>query len=162
MDNGKHILISLEPRHAENIFAGRKQVELRRRTMHVESGTTVWIYAKLPVGSIIGRVRIASVHISSPTNLWCRFGSRSGLSKDEFFEYFNDVKQGVALVLEKAERLHSSLSLEDIRGIDNGFQPPQFFVRLTAQHPVLGAVKAFYNQRSRTELAKSGLISEPA
>jgi predicted transcriptional regulator len=51
-----HILISLEPRHAESILEGRKRVELRRRTMNVTIGSTVWMYAKLPVGSIIGRV----------------------------------------------------------------------------------------------------------
>ena len=44
------ILISLEPRHAENILEGRKRVELRRRTMNVTIGSTVWMYAKLPVG----------------------------------------------------------------------------------------------------------------
>jgi hypothetical protein len=33
-----HILISLEPRHAENILEGRKRVELRRRAMNVISG----------------------------------------------------------------------------------------------------------------------------
>ena len=140
MDNGKDILISLHPKHAENIFLGIKKVELRRRTMHVEPGTTIWIYAKLPVGSIIGQVKIVSVHISPPAILWEKFGSISGLSKNEFFNYFYGVKQGIALVLENAERLHSSLSLQDIRELGDGFQPPQFFVRLTAHHPVLGAI----------------------
>jgi hypothetical protein len=34
-----HILISLEPRHAENILEGRKRVELCRRTMNVTIGS---------------------------------------------------------------------------------------------------------------------------
>jgi len=142
MDNDKHILISLNAKYAESIFSGSKQVEFRRRIMHVEPGTTVWIYAKLPVGSIIGRVNIVSVHESSPANLWNRFESISGLTYNEFFDYFNGAKQGTALVIEKAERLNRHLSLEDIREIDDRFQPPQFFVRLTAKHPVLDAVKA--------------------
>ena len=142
MDNEKHILISLEARHADKIFSGSKQVELRRRTMHVEPGTTVWIYAKLPIGSIIGRVKIVSVHALSPTEIWRQYGKISGLSKSEFFEYFSGIKKGFALVLEDAERLNSYLSLEDIREIYDSFQPPQFFAHLTAQHPVLGAVKA--------------------
>lgn len=143
MSNGENILISLESRHAENIFAGNKRVELRRRNMNVRPGTTIWIYVKLPIGSIIGRVRIGAVHASSPTALWRRFGSVSGLSRSEFFDYFNGVTQGVALVLEDAERLHRSLSLEVLREIAKGFQPPQFFARLTAQHPLLGAVTAW-------------------
>jgi hypothetical protein len=36
MIGDEHILISLEPRHAENILAGRKTVELRRRPMNVK------------------------------------------------------------------------------------------------------------------------------
>ena len=141
MGNGEHILISLASRHAENIFTGRKLVELRRRTMHVVPGTTVWIYVKLPVGSIIGRVKIGAVHTSSPATLWRRFGPVSGLSRSEFFDYFNGVAQGIALVLEDAERLDSSLSLEVLREITKGFQPPQFFARLSAQHPLLGSLR---------------------
>lgn len=140
MGNGEHILISLAPRHAENIFSGRKQVELRRRAMNVAPGTTVWIYVKLPVGSIIGRVKIVGIHASSPAALWRRFGSVSGLSRGEFFEYFNGVAAGVALVLENAQRLHRSLSLDALRELADGFQPPQFFARLGAKHPFLGAI----------------------
>ncbi|MFA6311081.1 MAG: hypothetical protein WCV99_18105 [Sterolibacterium sp.] len=137
---GEHILISLTSRHAENIFAGNKQVELRRRPMNVAPGTTVWIYVKLPVGSIIGRVKIGAVHALSPMTIWRRFGAVSGLSRKEFFGYFDGVTKGVALVLEDAERLQCSLSLDALREISDGFQPPQFFVRLNAQHPVFGAV----------------------
>lgn len=142
MGNGEHILISLASRHAENIFSGRKQVELRRRTMNVAPGTTVWIYVKLPVGSIAGRVKIGAIHASSPAALWRRFGSVSGLSRKEFFDYFTGVAAGVALVLENAERLNRSLSLDALRDLADGFHPPQFFSRLGAHHPVLGAVMA--------------------
>src|SRR5438552_11803746 len=96
----KHdILISLASRHADKIFAGEKQVELRRRAMRVAPGATVWIYVKLPVGSIVGRAKLEAIHASSPASLWRRFGLVSGLSKEEFFEYFKGVTQGYALVL---------------------------------------------------------------
>ncbi len=140
MANEEHILISLTSRHAENILAGRKQVELRRRTMHVVPGTTIWIYVKLPVASIIGRARIGAIHASSPATLWRRFGSVSGLSRSEFFDYFKGAAEGIALVLEDAVRLRCSLSLHALRELADGFQPPQFFARLGAHHPVLGAV----------------------
>lgn len=142
MGSGEHILMSLAPRHAENIFSGCKHVELRRRTMRIAPGTTVWIYVKVPVGSIIGRVKIGAIHASSPSALWRRFGSVSGLSRSEFFDYFNGVAAGVALVLENAERLHRVFSLSALRELADGFQPPQFFVRLGAEHPLLGAFRA--------------------
>lgn len=142
MNDKQHILISLASRHADKIFSGQKQVELRRRPMCVGPGATVWIYVKLPVGSIVGRARIEAVHASSPASLWRRFGSMSGLSKQEFFAYFAGVKKGFALVLEGAQRLRQSLSLEALRKAAKRFQPPQFFIRLTADHPVFGVVRA--------------------
>ena len=140
MGNEEHILISLESRHAENIFLGHKRVELRRRTMNVSPGATVWIYVKLPVGSIVGHARIGKVHASSPCALWRCYGPVSGLSKQEFFEYFGGSEQGVALVLERSTRLRSSLSLETLRQVSERFQPPQFFARLTSEHPLHEAV----------------------
>lgn len=142
MPEGQNILISLAPRHAKNIFEGRKLVELRRRTMHIPEGSTVWIYEKLPVGSVTGRVQAKAVHKSPPADLWRRFGSVSGLSKTEFFAYFDGVEQGCAIVLEDAQPLRTALSLGALRKIAGTFQPPQFFVRLTEQNPILGAARA--------------------
>src|SRR5579863_2728843 len=101
----EHILISLASRHAENILAGTKRVELRRRTMNIEPGATLWMYVKLPIGSIVGQARVGAIHVGAPSTLWRRFGSVSGLSRAEFFEYFCGVTRGVALVLEDSKRL---------------------------------------------------------
>lgn len=142
MSDSKHILISLASEHAEKIFGGEKLVELRRRRMRVPPGATVWIYVKLPVGSIVGRAKVEAVHSSSPEILWRRFGSVSGLSRQEFFEYFAGVTRGFALVLQGAQRLRRSLSLENLRQIARHFQPPQFFHRLRSDHPLFRLVAA--------------------
>jgi predicted transcriptional regulator len=139
MHNNEHILISLAPRHAENIFAGRKQIELRRRTMHVNPGTIVWVYVTLPVGSIVGRARITALHRGAPAALWAQFGPVSGLSEAEFLAYLDGVEEGVVLLLEDARHLRLPLSLAAIRQIAVGFNPPQFFIRLGQQHPLFAA-----------------------
>lgn len=141
MRNEEHILISLTPRHAGNIFTGSKLVELRRRTMHISPGTTAWIYVKIPIGAIAGRVTISAVHTASPTSLWRRFGAVSGLSKSEFFDYFSGVTEGVALELVDAKELCRSISLASLREISSGFQPPQFFTRLISPNPILVVAK---------------------
>lgn len=140
MRNLEHILISLAPRHAKNIFDGIKHIELRRRPMNVEPGTIAWIYVTLPVGSLVGMVKIAAVHKSSPSALWRRFGSVSGLAKSEFFAYLDGLETGVVLVLKDAKILHKPLSLQDLRGIAEGFNPPQFFIRVGEQHPLFNAL----------------------
>lgn len=141
MRNDEHILISLTPRHAENIFAGHKLVELRRRTMHITPGTKAWIYVKLPIGAIIGRVTIRDIHNSTPASLWRRFGLVSGLSRSEFFDYFSGVTNGIALELEDVKELRHSVSLTTLREASGGFQPPQFFIRLISSNPILKAIK---------------------
>ena len=138
----ENILISLTPRHAENILAGTKLVELRRRPMNITAGATVWIYVKLPVGSIIGNARVRAIHIGPPSTLWRRFGAVSGLTRTEFFNYFRGVTRGIALVFKDSKRLTRQLPLSALRTIDRQFQPPQFFVRLTPEQPLLQAISA--------------------
>jgi predicted transcriptional regulator len=132
----EQILISLEPRHAENILEGRKRVELRRRRMNVAIGSTVWFYAKRPVGSIIGRAIIQAIHAFAPTTLWHRFGAVSGVSRSEFFEYFAERDQGIALELSDCRRLAPAFDLKALRRLHHGFQPPQFFTRLRHDTPL--------------------------
>jgi predicted transcriptional regulator len=134
------ILISLEARHAESILQGIKSVELRRRTMKVRAGATVWIYAKLPVASIVGCASVAAVCIHAPSTLWRKFGGTSGISRREFFDYFEGIGKGTALELTNCRRLHSSISLQSLRRLSAGFQPPQFFVRLKQDAPILSSI----------------------
>ena len=84
MSDADHILISLEPRYAESILERIKLVELRRRAMKVKVGATVWLYAKLPVGSIVGRATVRANHVLAPSTLWRRFGAVSAISRGSF------------------------------------------------------------------------------
>jgi predicted transcriptional regulator len=136
------VLISLEKRHAENILSGAKRVELRRRSMNVIPGTTVWLYAKVPVGSIIGSAVVRHVHQLSPTAIWKQFGPTSGLSRRELYRYFDGAKQGFVLELTGAQRLRSSLSLDSLRRLSATFQPPQFFIKISRDHPIYDAVNS--------------------
>ena len=128
--------MSLAPRHAANIFSGTKTIELRRRAMNVSIGTTVWIYVTLPIGSILGSAKIAAVHKLPPSTLWRKFGSVSGLSKAEFLNYLDGLDEGVVLSLNDVKMLDQPLSLVALRGIAEGFNPPQFFIRLKEEHPL--------------------------
>lgn len=150
MADKENILISLESRHAKSIYAGAKRVELRRRTMHVTPGTTVWIYEKVPVGSITGSATVTAVHTASPAQLWRRFGSVSGLSKAEFFTYFSDLAVACALILDDAQHLLKPLPLASIKNTTGNFHPPQFFIRLAGTHPVLLALGTRGKDRNRS------------
>lgn len=141
MTEVENILISLDHRHAQNIYAGTKKVELRRRALNVNAGDIVWIYEKIPVGSITGSASITAVHIKSPAKLWRQFGAVSGLSKAEFFDYFAGQGTACALELSEAHRIPKPLSLAALRVAISNFQPPQFFLRLQAKQPILAALR---------------------
>lgn len=139
MTTSAHALISLEERFAEGILNGTKLVELRRRPMRLSVGTTIWMYVKVPIGKVAGSAEVGSMHSLAPTTLWRRYGDVSGLSRAEFFQYFEGAKQGFVLVLDKPKRLHKPVPLDRLRLLSGAFQPPQFFQHLDGQGPLVSA-----------------------
>lgn len=72
--------------------------------------------------------------------LWRKFGRCGGISRSEFFDYFEGISRGIALELTNCRRLCGSLTLGSLRRLIAGFQPPQFFVRLEQDAPLLAAI----------------------
>ncbi|MBN3814064.1 transcriptional regulator [Paraburkholderia sp. Ac-20347] len=142
MNTYDHVLISLEERHAINIFAGTKRVELRRRTMNVAEGTVVWIYVKRPIGSVVGLAIVAATHTLTPSQIWRRFGTCSGLEKTEFFNYFDGRDQAFALELKSVQKLKQEVPLGKLRDVSSGFHPPQFFTRIDPTGALANAMVA--------------------
>lgn len=140
MNEAAHALISLEERFAEGILNGDKLVELRRRPMRVPVGTTIWMYAKVPVGMVVGSAQVQSLQLLAPATLWKKYGDVSGLGRAEFFDYFSGVARGFALVLGNPTRLPRPIPLERLRSLNDGFQPPQFFVHLASDGVLVSAL----------------------
>lgn len=132
MNDRKHLLISLENRHAVNILSGVKQVELRRRTMHVSEGDIVWLYAKKPVGAVVGYAVVGRCTTTTPAAAWRRFGKVSGLFKAEFMAYFSGLTSAFVLGVRAPKTLRYPISLSALRGAAPTFQPPQFYCHLDA------------------------------
>ncbi|MBO9689875.1 hypothetical protein [Roseateles chitosanitabidus] len=137
-----HVLISLEERHANNILAGTKTVELRRRSMHVPAGSLVWFYVKKPVACIVGFAVAGELYSGAPDTVWRKFGGVSGLARKEFMDYFVGCKAASAMPLEEPTRLIQSVRLDELRHSVPGFHPPQFYVRMDADSPLRALLTA--------------------
>jgi predicted transcriptional regulator len=124
------ILISLHPRHSDNVVAGIKTVELRRRRLRVSPGTRVWIYTKRPRACIDAVAVIDSIYEASHNELWRRFADRIAITRPNFNKYFAGANRAYAIVLRSASPLKRAIRLEEVRRRVQGFQPPQFFKRL--------------------------------
>ncbi len=136
------ILISVEERHAKNLLSGTKKMELRRRKINVKCGDRVWIYSKVPKGTVEAIGHVSSVFSASPVAIWEKFSESVGLSEIEFFEYYADLDMGHAIIFSKVLPLKNCVDLKDIRRHYESFQPPQFFQRLNAASPVLQLFEA--------------------
>lgn len=137
MDNPGDILISVEERHASNMLAGNKSVELRRKPLNIPSGTRVWIYSKLPRGQVQALAVVDEVVADTPKKIWNSYGAQSAISKSEFDAYFVDAETGYAIVFQEVRPLAPILNLSSIREKISHFHPPQFFKRLTNGSPEL-------------------------
>jgi predicted transcriptional regulator len=132
----QHLLISLEERHAFNILAETKLVELRRRRMHVNSNDVVWMYVKQPIAAIVGYAIVDFAETAKPKEIWDVYGAVSGLSKDEFIKYFSDTSSGMVLGLKTPRTLMRPIPLTTLRKTSLRFHPPQFYCR-TLTNPSL-------------------------
>jgi predicted transcriptional regulator len=146
----ENILISMHETHASNFRVGKKTVELRRRTIHLSPGTLVWIYTKVPKGSVELLGTVDEVIRDSPKNLWRRFGAKSAISKGQFDLYFEDALQGSAIILREIKQLSPTVKLDRMRRISTGFNPPQFFKKLGEESPELKLLRSSRLKRTVT------------
>ena len=83
------IILSIKPKYCEKIVSGAKRVEFRKRFIsNADKIEFVYMYATYPIKKIVGTFRIDSIVRGSPSDLWRKFKSISGISRDEFFRHF--------------------------------------------------------------------------
>ena len=75
------LLLSLKPRYADLIFAGRKKAELRRRIASGIEGRDVFIYVSSPVMQLRGGFRVGQVWQGSPEEVWNEVSELVGVNK---------------------------------------------------------------------------------
>lgn len=124
------ILISLHPRHCDNLVSGQKTVELRRRKIAVQPGTRVWIYSTRPRACVEAYATVEKVVSGTHDDLWNAFRDKVAVSRCEFDHYLAGTADAHAIVLKEVAPLKPSITLKELRRKIAGFHPPQFFKRL--------------------------------
>lgn len=124
------VIISIKPYYAEEILAGRKTIELRRRIPNISKGSRLWIYATMPVGSIIGFATVKNIMKGSPAYIWQESFEQTLVGRDHFDAYFQGAGEAVGLVLMDIKRCVPA-SIEKIKLIRENFHPPQVMLKLS-------------------------------
>lgn len=122
---GNAILLSVQPKYVEKIFAGEKKVELRRICPRVQRGDLVIIYASSPVMAVLGSFMVDHVVTKHPRELWPVVEHFACISRKEFDMYYRGSRFGVAIFFSKARPINEPLRLGEIRKRWPEFHPPQ-------------------------------------
>lgn len=135
-------IISIKPKHVENILSGNKTVELRTRSISLPAGSILWVYTTLPVGKVKLSAEIDFVEALHPKVIWTKYGKSICITKEEFDDYTKGRDLVVAIGLKNVQPLEKELCLESMREYEKSFQPPQFISRLL---PERALYSAFYS-----------------
>ena len=143
------LLISIKPRYVEKILSGEKSVELRRRKPRSLPGDWLAIYETAPTMALVAVTQITEVRINSPQCLWRSIGPVSGITKDEFDEYFAGTDRAVGIVIKSTLELAKPIPLADLRRAWPRFHPPQGFIYLSDSRRqfVLDRAESFNSQQ---------------
>jgi predicted transcriptional regulator len=126
---GKAIVLSIKPKYAELILAGKKTVELRRMWA-AEPVSVIVIYASSPIQRLVGIVNVQKVVQAAPSILWNLCLDRGGgLTRRELLDYFNGTKSGYAVLLENVVRFKNMI---DPSSVIANFRAPQSFRYISA------------------------------
>lgn len=123
-------LISIKPKYAEAILAGRKTVELRRRIPALVPGTRLFIYSTLPVGAVVGAVTLEGGARGTPGEIWDEYAPQAGVERDDYNAYFRGTDEAVGLILTCVQRV-APVTIQALRMLRPGFHPPQVLIRLS-------------------------------
>lgn len=121
------VLLSVRSPHVERILAGTKTVEFRRRPWSVPDGTRVLLYGSREQRAILGSVVVASTEVGSKTEMWEAHGVSSGLTRQEYRDYFAGASVAVAIKIAEATVLPDPLQLSELRRRSPGFHVPQSY-----------------------------------
>ena len=110
------ILMSIRPQYANKIFDGTKTVELRRvKPKVLQEGDLIFVYVSSPVKSLVGAFSVDSVMEKPLLALWKNVKDSAGISRSDFFSYFQGVEKGVAIFIKDVWLLPKPVHLSNLQ-----------------------------------------------
>jgi predicted transcriptional regulator len=117
------VVLSIKPEFVNKIFDGTKRFEFRKAIFKNENIKTVIVYASSPVQKVIGEFEIERIINHDIDTLWGMTENLSGITKDYFYQYFEDRKAGYAIQIKAVRKYKKPKDLK----ADFNLVPPQSF-----------------------------------
>ena len=119
--------MSIKPQFVEKIRRGEKKFEFRRVLPKCQEVDTIIVYASKPVGKVVGEITIGD-YLTYPTEeLWERTEEKSGLTREEFFDYFHVKANAHAIEIKSYQDYEQPIPLDVLLP---GRVPPQSYCYL--------------------------------
>ncbi len=123
------LIISVKPEYAKKILKGEKTIELRKcAPKRVGKDGYILIYVTSPIKEVWGIYKIENIFKENPSILWEKFGEKTGITKQEFNDYYKETKNAFGIELQEVKNLFKhSIKLDNLKGLIPGFMPPQTY-----------------------------------
>lgn len=92
----KTILLSIKPKYADQIFAGTKKYEFRRK-FPIGVKNRVLVYSSSPIKKVIGYFDTGEIIVGPPNTIWNDTHLLAGIDDKSFFEYFAGTDKALAI-----------------------------------------------------------------
>lgn len=103
-------IISIKPQYVDEILAGRKRFEYRKRVF-ARPVEKVYIYASSPVSKVVGEFEIANVIEGHPEEIWEKTKQYSGIRKTHYDRYFEGRKIAYAIEIKNMVKYEKNVKL---------------------------------------------------
>ncbi len=129
MQNTDLLIISVKPEYARKILKGEKTIELRKcAPKKVGKDGYILIYVTAPVKELWGVYKIENIIKENPNTLWKNFGKQTGITKQEYNDYYKENKNAFGIQLQEVKNLFKhSIKLDSLKNLIPGFMPPQTY-----------------------------------
>jgi predicted transcriptional regulator len=121
------ILLSIKPRFVEKIISGEKLYEYRKVVFKRTDLDTIVVYSSGHVKKIVGEIKFKRIICDTPQNIWASTGADSGLTEEEFRDYFKNKRVAYAIKIDSFIPFKSSKTIQEKYP---GVKAPQSFVYL--------------------------------
>ncbi len=156
--NNNLLLISVKPQYAKKIFKGEKTIELRKSAPRkAGKDSYILIYVTAPVKELWGICKIENIIKDNPKMLWENFGDKTGISEQEFNEYYKANNNAFGIEIKEVRNLFKhSINLDSLKNIIPGFMPPQTYSYIDGNSINYRAIKGLFsfNKKNKSILSQ--------
>lgn len=98
------LILAIHPKWVEKIRKKEKSFELRK--FFPKDIKIVYIYETNPIMKITAKFEIDYIIRDTPINIWNEIGNKTGCSYAEFFQYYNNKKNALAIKIKNLKEIH--------------------------------------------------------